>query len=105
MRIKSVHIENYRCVLSQTFELNDLTILVGANGAGKSTFLRAIDLFYAASPVVTADDFFAGDLTKSIVISLTFKGLTEKAKERFAKYLREDELSVDMVIVWSNEKS
>lgn len=104
MRIKSVHIENYRCVLSQTFDLNDLTILVGANGAGKSTFLRAIDLFYAASPVVTADDFFAGDLTKSIVISLTFKGLTEKAKERFVKYLRDDELTVDMVIVWNNEK-
>ena len=104
MRIKTVHVENYRCVLDQTFELTDLTILVGANGAGKSTFLRAIDLFYSPSPTISADDFFGGDLSKSIVIGLTYDKLTDKAKERFAKYLQEDELTVDMVITWVNEK-
>lgn len=104
MRIKSVHIENYHCILNQTLVLDNLTILVGANGAGKSTFLRAIDLFYSPSPTVTADDFYSGDLSKKVVISLTYADMSDKAKERFAKYLRDDELTVDMVITWSNDK-
>jgi len=104
MRIKSAHVENYRCILNQTLELDNLTILVGANGSGKSTFLRAIDLFYSSSPIITADDFFAGDLSKQIVISIIYADMSDRAKERFTKYLRDDELTVDMVITWSNEK-
>jgi putative ATP-dependent endonuclease of the OLD family len=104
MRIKSVRIENYRSIFSETLTFDDLTILVGANGAGKSTFLRAIDQFYSSSPTITADEFFAGDLSKEIVISLTFTDLGDTAKERFAKYVSSDDLVVDMVVTWVNEK-
>ncbi|MDX1993684.1 MAG: ATP-dependent endonuclease [bacterium] len=103
MRIKAVHIENFRCILDETLEFDNLTMLLGANGAGKSTFLRAIDLFYSPSPTVTADDFFAGDTSTPIVISITYSNLSDKAKDRFTKYLSDDALTVDMVITW-NEK-
>ena len=103
MLIKSIHVENYRSILSETLNLDNLTIMVGANGAGKSTFLRAIELFYSPSPAVTADDFFAGVSTE-IVISITYTKLSNKAKERFAKYLSEDELTVEMIVSWNNEK-
>ncbi|NJL54355.1 ATP-dependent endonuclease [bacterium] len=105
MLIKSVHIQNYRSIRNETLTLDDLTILVGANGTGKSTFLRAIDLFYSSSPSITADDFFARSLSNEIVISLTYCKLSDKALERFAKYLQDGELTVDMVATWNGERA
>ncbi len=104
MLIKSVHIENYRCILETTVDFDDLTIMVGANGAGKSTILRAIDQFLSSNPSITEDDFYAGDSTREIIISLIFTSLSEGANERFKKYLHQDELTVDMVVLWDGDK-
>jgi len=40
--IRQVHIRNYKSVGAATVELGPLTILVGANGAGKSNFIDAL---------------------------------------------------------------
>ena len=61
MIIKSVYVENFRCIRSETLSCEPLTVLVGANGAGKSSFLRALDLFYTASAKYTEQDFYAGN--------------------------------------------
>jgi len=60
--IKSVGVNNFRCVQYEVLTCDRLTALVGANGSGKSTFLNAIDLFYSASPKVTPEDFYNGDI-------------------------------------------
>ena len=104
MRIKSVRIQNYRSCLDDKVDLDDLTILVGANGAGKSTILRALDLFYSPSPVITSDDFFGRDTSREIVISVSYTALSDTALERFAKYVHNNELTVAMVVTWVNEK-
>lgn len=105
MLIKSVYVGNYRSIQSATLKLDDLTALVGTNGAGKSSFLRAIELFYSPTPEINPDDFFGGDLSNEIVISLTFTDLDQTAKQRFAKYLQDDTLTVDMVVVWESDKA
>jgi predicted ATPase len=42
MRIRSLHIENYRCLKSVMVEFTSLTVLVGPNGCGKTTLLSAL---------------------------------------------------------------
>ena len=42
MRIKSIHISNLRAIAGATVQFDDYTCFVGANGAGKSTFLKIL---------------------------------------------------------------
>ncbi len=61
MLIKTVDVKNFRCVKSGTLNCGKLTALVGANGAGKSTFLRALALFYDLSPKIEKRDWYNED--------------------------------------------
>src|SRR5258708_35603040 len=42
-RINSITIHNFRSLADVTVDMEDLTVLVGANGTGKSNFLKALD--------------------------------------------------------------
>ncbi len=101
MRIKSIRVENFRSVRSATLKLDDLTALVGANGAGKSTFLHALLVFQGRlKPDV--EDFYNRDTDESIAITVTFTGLPRAAKTKFAKYLRNGELEVVRACRYAN---
>jgi predicted ATPase len=41
-RLKSVLVEGFTSIRSTTLTLRDVNVLVGANGAGKSNFIRAL---------------------------------------------------------------
>jgi predicted ATPase len=43
-RLKSVVVEGFTSIRSVTLTLHDLNVLVGANGAGKSNFIRALSM-------------------------------------------------------------
>ena len=43
-RLKSVVVEGFTSIRSATLTLNDVNVLVGANGAGKSNFIRALSV-------------------------------------------------------------
>ena len=46
MKIRSMHLENYRCFENFDIDFDDrLTVLVGANGAGKTATLDALGAF------------------------------------------------------------
>ena len=46
MKLRYVKIKNYRSCENIHIELNSLHALVGANGAGKSSVLRALDFLF-----------------------------------------------------------
>jgi predicted ATP-dependent endonuclease of OLD family len=46
MKIKSVHLTNFRSFHECIVELEEYTALVGANGSGKSTVLCALNIFF-----------------------------------------------------------
>lgn len=96
MRIKSMRVENFRSVRGATLEFDDLTALVGANGAGKSTFLRAL-LVFQGRQEPDEEDFYNRDMSRDIRIAVTFTGLPGEARERFARYLRGGDLEVTRV--------
>src|SRR5260370_3146371 len=43
-RLRSVVVEGFTSIRSATLELRDINVLVGANGAGKSNFIRALGM-------------------------------------------------------------
>ncbi len=92
--IESVHVKNYRSILDETLYCESLTALVGANGAGKSSFLKAIDLFYCLSPKIDSEDFYNGNTGTEIVVAITFKDLSPEAIELFTSYLQAEKLVV-----------
>lgn len=47
MKLEKVTLANFRCYKDPiTFDLNDLSVFVGRNDAGKSTILEALDIFF-----------------------------------------------------------
>ena len=93
MRIKSIRVENFRSIRRETLACDDLTALVGANGAGKSTFLQAL-LVFQGRQKVAAEDFYGRNTDENIEIAVTFADLPDAAAEKFAKYVRDGELEV-----------
>lgn len=100
MIIKSVQIENFRCIRRETLSCEHLTVLVGANGTGKSSFLRALDLFYTANARYTEQDFYGSNTNKPIVVRVTFTELTDEEEKLFSKYVVKFELTVEKELTW-----
>lgn len=94
MIVKTLHVKYFRSVLDEQIDCDDLTILVGRNGTGKSSFLRAMELFYDPKAVVSAEDFYSEDTSKEIEIAITFTDLEAEEKSLFAPYLDDNDLTV-----------
>ncbi|MEW6658435.1 MAG: AAA family ATPase [Thermodesulfobacteriota bacterium] len=97
MIIESINVRNFRSILDETLQCEKLTALVGANGAGKSSFLKAIDLFYNPSPRIDSEDYYDRDTAKEIVVAIKFKNLSVDAKALFSSYMQGDSLTVERV--------
>jgi predicted ATP-dependent endonuclease of OLD family len=103
MKISRLSIKNFK-----TFDdngilltLKDLTSLVGENSAGKSNVLEALDLFFNFSKTkVSKGSFHHDDVSKQIIIEITFDKLSEEEKKRFKVHLSENgnELTITQII-------
>ncbi len=93
MKLKWVHIKNYRSCKDVPIEIGQMHALVGANNAGKSSIIRALDLLF--NPTITKVDketFWDGDIELTIWIEALFDELSddEKDNEKLRPYLRPD---------------
>jgi predicted ATP-dependent endonuclease of OLD family len=107
VKIKKVEINNSRSIKNISFEIKDLSILVGENNSGKSNILRAIELFYQDSIKGINEEYFCNKKTgKPISIIITFNRLTEY--DRNQKYLKNwifnNEIKIKKVIFYDQEK-
>jgi putative ATP-dependent endonuclease of OLD family len=77
MRISRVIIENWRSAKSVDFYPADLTLLVGANNAGKTNILSAINFLIGDRWPIPGNlldsDFFMSDRNRRLHIQLSFK--------------------------------
>jgi len=94
VRIAEITIANFRCLREARLVCHSLTSLVGRNGAGKSTVLHALDLFYRPSSAVSKDDFFNRYTTAPITIQVAFDNLRPDEQTEFAPYLQDGRLTV-----------
>ncbi len=97
MVIKSIHVKNFRSILNESLSCDCLTALVGRNGAGKSSFLRALELFYDPGAKVAVEDFYAEDTDADIEIAVSFSEFTPQEVEFFGAYIDGDTLTVARV--------
>lgn len=110
MKIESVRIQNFRSYKDTTVSLDDYSCFVGANGAGKSTLLCALNVFFRQtkdskndSNKLAKDDFHHKCTDEDIRITVTFKELSDKAKEDLAHYVRHDKLVITAVAKYDTE--
>lgn len=94
MRISKLHVLNYRSIRNETLECDNLTTLIGRNGAGKSAFVQALRLFMETSATPSSEDFYNRDLSKQIQIEVTFSDLAADEQTEFQSYLDGGELIV-----------
>lgn len=107
MKIKRIRIEHFRCWKDQSIELDNYNCFVGANGAGKSAILCALNLFFRHSQYsptnvlnLHEEDFYQKDVTKPIRITVTFDDLNEQAQAELKAYYRQGELTVHTEAAW-----
>lgn len=93
MQIKKIRIQNLRSIKDSTITFSTLTALVGGNGSGKSTILRALRIFFNEEKV-DRGDHYNRDTRKEILITVTFSNISGFARRRFLKYIKNGELEV-----------
>ncbi|MES2846133.1 MAG: AAA family ATPase [Pseudomonadota bacterium] len=97
MILKRVRVQNFRAIRDAEVHFGRHTSILGGNGAGKSTILRAIDRFYAPATNVEGDDFFGRQLDQPIKITLTFHNFNAEELARFGERIRNNEMSVTRI--------
>ncbi len=88
MKIKFVHIQNFRTLKNVSIPFDSITTFIGPNGVGKSTVLRALDWFFNGKPCsLTEKDCAFGATDENIEVRVTFDNLTDKDREALGKYV------------------
>ena len=75
MKIESITIRNFRSIKDVTIPLDDLTILIGPNGVGKTTVLEALSLFGDdGGRDVKVEDFYPESSEIEIILGVRTEG-------------------------------
>ncbi|MBZ5639195.1 MAG: ATP-dependent endonuclease [Acidobacteriia bacterium] len=91
MKIRWVQIKNFRSCEELKINFGSMHALVGANNAGKSAILRALDFFFNPAMGKLSDEtFWNGDTKRGIWIEILFDSLSAQEKEALGPYLRRD---------------
>lgn len=83
MRITSAEITNFRCHQRLRLDLDALTILLGANGAGKSSILDALGFFFEPKGFQAVDLNSRAAADADVSVRVEFCELTDADREAF----------------------
>lgn len=107
MKIEAIHIKNLRAIDHAVVELDNYGCLIGANGAGKSTVLTALNIFFRegssfAGTTLRAEDFHRRRTSMPIEVTVWFHDLSADAQVDFKDYFRQNRLIVSAVATFDS---
>lgn len=115
--IKSVKVQNFRSLRNELIEVKDMNIFVGLNDAGKSNFLKALNLFFTGNTDYGEAFNFQKDFsnlfpekthrTKEIVIEIKFiipDTYKEKGIFTWKKIWRTNDYTDEVILNENGEK-
>ncbi len=97
MQLIHARVKNFRSLRDVSVSFGAQTALIGGNGAGKSSILKAIDKFYSSTKTLDPDDYFGRDMSVPVEIELTFGDLNPQELETFDSRVREGRLTVTRI--------
>jgi len=106
MRLSRIEFTNFRCFTSEAIEISNYTSLVGPNNCGKSTVLRALNIFFGEggkAGAVQASDFSVGNLDKPLSLLFEFSEVEGPAEEALSHYVRDGKVLFEIVASMSEE--
>lgn len=102
MRIKRIRVKNFRSLKDAEMDCDKLTVLVGANGTGKSNILKAIKLFQGQDSI-EMDDYYECGTGNDATIELVFDEIHDEAP--FGQYVHNGEMAIRQVFAWNGDKA
>lgn len=93
MQIDKLEIRNLRSIEYIEIGFEKVTALLGSNNAGKSTVLRALQIFFDSAPKVEDDDFHKR-AAQEIEVSITFRDTTPAEVEGFGAAILDGKMTV-----------
>ncbi|RLQ86972.1 ATP-dependent nuclease [Notoacmeibacter ruber] len=98
MRLDSVSFKNFRCFRDERIDFSRITTIVGENNCGKSTILKAIDLFFSGKSIkISENDFYIGcKAVDEMKIRLDFAEVEGKAAEDLSHYVRSGRVAFEI---------
>lgn len=84
MKINKVEISNWRSIIHEKIDFQDLTILIGQNNHGKSNVMFALLFFFGE---IGFQDLDFNDVSNELWIEIEFSELNEEEKVTFQKYV------------------
>jgi hypothetical protein len=99
MRISRVRVQGFRCLKDLDVAFDDVTTLIGPNGVGKSSFLRALDWFFNGTPSSgpSLEDLHPAAMDGRIRVEVEFVDLTGADRVELGSYAP---TGVERVLLW-----
>lgn len=95
MKLVELQIKNYGCIDEKgvTVKIDNIVVLIGPNNVGKTTVLKAYELFRSSGAPQCVADFYQNDEKNAIEIAGVFGEISEEDKNQIGTkwiYLNED---------------
>lgn len=104
MRMTRARIENFRCLQTAEVRFDDVTSIIGPNGVGKSTILRALDWFFNGekSASLSTEDLCVDAKSTRIRVEVEFGSLTIRDRQELGHYAPDGVDSIALWRTWDN---
>lgn len=109
MKLIELQIKNFGCIDENgiTIKIDDIVVLIGPNNVGKTTSIRAYEMFANSGTILKIDDFYQNNENNPVEIAGVFGEITNEDKQQIGEkwiYKNSDEQDV-IKYKWRWEKS
>lgn len=98
MKLKNIHIKNFRSIKDLSFDIDNFLCLIGKNNTGKSNIFNALDMFFNGDRQKKSQNIFCyiskNNQEKKLTIRLSFNEFNSFEKEQLNDWIIENELTI-----------